>query len=143
MAVDRSAGREWREEQGEAEGERVVREEAMRAFDLERGPLLRASAAASGRGGARAAGEHAPHRERRVVDGDPGAGVRAAVWSVCGGGKESPLEELEMQYGDYAVWQREWLQGEVLEEQLEYWRKQLGGVEPLELPTDHARTGGR
>ena len=54
-------------------------------------------------------------------------------------GEESTLEELEIQYGDYAVWQREWLQGEVLEEQLRYWRKQLGGMETLELPTDRVR----
>ena len=54
-------------------------------------------------------------------------------------GREPGLEELKIQYGDYAVWQREWLQGEVMEEQLEYWRKQLGGMEALELGTDHAR----
>ena len=50
-----------------------------------------------------------------------------------------PLAELEVQYADYAVWQREWLQGEVLEEQLRYWREQLRGMEMLELPTDQAR----
>ena len=42
--------------------------------------------------------------------------------------------------GDFAVWQRGWLQGEELERQLGYWREQLGGELPvLELPTDHAR----
>src|SRR6185503_9868653 len=51
-------------------------------------------------------------------------------------GLESPLAELEIQYADYAVWQREWLQGEVLETELGYWRKQLGGTLPvLELGT--------
>jgi amino acid adenylation domain-containing protein len=54
-------------------------------------------------------------------------------------GRESPLEELEVQYADYGMWQREWLQGEVLERQVEYWRKQLAGIAALELPTDHAR----
>src|SRR5262249_33065818 len=39
----------------------------------------------------------------------------------------------------YAVWQREWLQGEALEGQLQYWRKQLAEMEPLDLPTDHTR----
>jgi hypothetical protein len=39
--------------------------------------------------------------------------------------RPSPLEELPVQYGDYAVWQREWLQGEVLQAQLDYWRRQL------------------
>ena len=42
-------------------------------------------------------------------------------------GDESPLPELPVQYGDFAVWQRGWLQGEELERQLGYWRKQLGG----------------
>src|SRR6185503_2221727 len=55
-------------------------------------------------------------------------------------GLESPLAELEIQYADYAVWQREWLQGEVLESELGYWRKQLGGTLPvLELPADGVR----
>ena len=57
-------------------------------------------------------------------------------------GEESRLAELAVQYGDYAVWQREWLQGEVLEEQLGYWRKQLGEMEPLDLPTDHRAACG-
>ena len=48
-----------------------------------------------------------------------------------------------MQYADYAVWQREWLQGEVLEEQLRYWEEKLAGrAAVLELPTDHARARG-
>jgi len=47
---------------------------------------------------------------------------------------------LPIQYADYAVWQRDWLQGEVLEEQLGYWRKQLAGVPAvLELPADRVR----
>src|SRR4030095_8977228 len=45
-----------------------------------------------------------------------------------------------IQYADFAVWQREWLQGDVLEEQFAYWRQQLGGTLPiLELPTDRPR----
>src|SRR6185436_18933956 len=44
-----------------------------------------------------------------------------------------------VQYADYAVWQRERLQGELLEEQLRYWKEQLSGAAVLELPTDHAR----
>ena len=55
-------------------------------------------------------------------------------------GKPSPLPELPIQYADFAVWQREWLQGEVLEKQLGYWRKQLEGAPALlELPTDQPR----
>ncbi|MGC2698348.1 MAG: amino acid adenylation domain-containing protein [Candidatus Angelobacter sp.] len=49
------------------------------------------------------------------------------------------LPALPVQYSDFACWQREWLQGEVLETQLEYWREQLRGAPVLELPTDHPR----
>ncbi len=49
------------------------------------------------------------------------------------------LSELEIQYADYALWQREWLRGEVLEAQLAYWRRQLAGLPALELPTDRPR----
>ena len=55
-------------------------------------------------------------------------------------GKPSPLPPLEIQYADYAAWQREWLQREVLEEQLSYWRGKLQGAPPLlALPTDYPR----
>ena len=54
-------------------------------------------------------------------------------------GEPSPLGELEIQYADYAVWQRGWLKGEVLEEQLGYWKGQLAGIPVLELPTDRTR----
>src|SRR5574340_900419 len=49
------------------------------------------------------------------------------------------LPALPIQYSDYAVWQRKWLSGAVLEGQLGYWRKQLAGLSPLELPTDRPR----
>jgi hypothetical protein len=63
-----------------------------------------------------------------------------ALYESYSEGKESELEELEVQYGDFAVWQREWLQGEVLETQLQYWKKRLGGTLPvLELPADRPR----
>ena len=45
----------------------------------------------------------------------------AVLYEAYREGKESPLEELEIQYADYAVWQRQWLRGEVLDRQLEYW----------------------
>jgi hypothetical protein len=50
------------------------------------------------------------------------------------------MEELGIQYADYAVWQREWLEGGVLEEQLAYWKEALAGAQALELPTDGARS---
>jgi non-ribosomal peptide synthetase component F len=64
----------------------------------------------------------------------------ATLYRVYIAGEESPLMELPIQYADYAVWQREWLQGEVLEAELAYWREQLHGELPgLALPTDRPR----
>src|SRR6185369_16183357 len=64
----------------------------------------------------------------------------SALYEAYVAGQQSPLPELPIQYADYVVWQREWLQGEVLEEQLDYWRKQLSGAPAvLELPTDRPR----
>ncbi|PYP82258.1 MAG: hypothetical protein DMG65_26685 [Candidatus Angelobacter sp. Gp1-AA117] len=60
-------------------------------------------------------------------------------------GVPASLEPLAIQYADYACWQREWLQGGELDRQLEYWRKQLDGMEELRLPLDRpyppVRTG--
>ena len=55
-------------------------------------------------------------------------------------GKPNPLKTLPIQYADYAVWQRKWLSGEVLDKQLNYWLKHLTGANPvLELPLDRPR----
>ncbi|MBZ5491937.1 MAG: amino acid adenylation domain-containing protein, partial [Acidobacteriia bacterium] len=54
-------------------------------------------------------------------------------------GVQPQLPPLEIQYADFAVWQRNWLQHEALEEQLSYWRKQLEGVEPLTVQPDFPR----
>ncbi len=52
----------------------------------------------------------------------------------------SPLLPLHIQYADFAFWQRQWLQREVLDTQLAYWREQLRDLpEPLRLPTDYPR----
>src|SRR6266508_820018 len=56
-----------------------------------------------------------------------------------GEGEANPLLELSIQYADYAVWQREWLQGEVLQRQLLYWKEQLSGIPVLDMPTDRPR----
>ncbi|HEY2740313.1 MAG TPA: condensation domain-containing protein, partial [Thermoanaerobaculia bacterium] len=55
-------------------------------------------------------------------------------------GQPSSLPELPVQYADFAMWQRSWLQGEVLENEISFWRRQLAGLPPLlELPTDRPR----
>lgn len=63
-----------------------------------------------------------------------------ALYEAFTEGRLSPLPELHIQYADFAAWQRQWLQGEVLETQLSYWKHQLAGIPPmLELPTDRPR----
>ena len=63
-----------------------------------------------------------------------------AVYAAFAAGLPSPLPELPVQYADFAHWQRRWLDGAVLEEQLRYWLDRLGGGAPaLELPTDRPR----
>ncbi|HVF54593.1 MAG TPA: amino acid adenylation domain-containing protein, partial [Pyrinomonadaceae bacterium] len=122
-----------------AEAERLTREEAERPFDLERGPLLRAVLL-----------RLAPEEHiilltmHHVVSDGWSIGVLikevASLYESYSEGRESPLAELPVQYADYAVWQREYLRGEVLERQLAYWRRQLAGArQVLELPTDRPR----
>ena len=55
-------------------------------------------------------------------------------------GKEPSLPSLSVQYADYALWQRDWMQGKILETQLDYWKLQLEGIpDLLELPADKPR----
>ena len=64
----------------------------------------------------------------------------AALYSAYSLGLPSPLSELPLQYADYAIWQRERLQGRVIAEHIAYWRAKLSGAPPfLDLPTDRAR----
>ena len=64
----------------------------------------------------------------------------AALYEAFVERRESPLAELPIQYADYAIWQRQWLQTEVLERLLDYWRERLAGAALLELPSDYSRT---
>lgn len=64
----------------------------------------------------------------------------ATLYVAFCAGQPSPLPELPIQYADFAAWQRQWLQGEVLQAQTAYWRQQLEGAPAvLELPTDQPR----
>jgi amino acid adenylation domain-containing protein len=64
----------------------------------------------------------------------------AALYTAFCEGKPSPLKKLPITYSDFAQWQRQWLQGEVLESQLQFWQKHLGISPPvLKLPTDYLR----
>jgi amino acid adenylation domain-containing protein len=63
----------------------------------------------------------------------------AALYAAASQGRPSPLPGLPFQYADFAAWQRSWLSGEVLDEQLRYWRERLTGAPALELPADRPR----
>src|SRR5262249_55699696 len=66
------------------------------------------------------------------------------IYNALVNDQQPVLPELPIQYADYAEWQRQRMQGEELEEQLSYWRKQLAGAPAmLELPTDYPRPASR
>ncbi|WP_225830732.1 non-ribosomal peptide synthetase [Streptomyces sp. NK08204] len=67
----------------------------------------------------------------------------AALYGARVAGTAAGLSDPPLQYADFAVWQRQWFAGEVLAEQLDYWRGRLAGTEPLELPTDRRRPARR
>ncbi|MBZ4423317.1 non-ribosomal peptide synthetase, partial [Myxococcus sp. RHSTA-1-4] len=121
-----------------AELERRLREEVSRPFNLATGPLVRARLLKLG------PTEHvlALNMHHIVSDGwSLGVLIRevAALYDACAQGQPSPLPPLPIQYADYAVWQRGWLRGAVLDEQLGWWREHLSGLSPLELPNDKPR----
>jgi amino acid adenylation domain-containing protein len=64
----------------------------------------------------------------------------AALYQAFSDGTASTLAPLPLQYGDFAYWQRRWLQGQVLQSEMDYWKRQLGGnLTSLELKTDRPR----
>ncbi len=123
----------------ESEALLLAREDAGRPFDLAAGPLARFSLLRLSER------EHVLLVNLHHIAAD---GWSLGVWSrelsalyeAFAKGEPSPLPELPVQYADYAAWQREWLQGEVLEGQLSWWRERLGDLEEgLELPADRPR----
>jgi amino acid adenylation domain-containing protein/non-ribosomal peptide synthase protein (TIGR01720 family) len=120
----------------------LIREEAARPFDLARGPLLRGLLLRL------AEREHTVLLTLHHIAGDGWslgllACEVAALYPAFAAGRPSPLPPLPalpVQYADYAIWQRSWLQGEILEGEIDWWRRQLAGLPPLlELPTDRPR----
>jgi amino acid adenylation domain-containing protein len=127
------------EAEREAEVRRLALEESGRPFDLACGPLVRARLLKLG-----AQAHVALFTVHHIVTDAWSMGVLlrelTALYGAFSEGRPSPLPELPIQYADFARWQREWLSGEVLEEQLGYWKERLGGELPvLALPTDRPR----
>jgi len=124
----------------EAEIKRLTVEEGRRPFDLAKGPLLRVSLLQIDEQ------DHMVLLTMHHIIGDGwsmGVLIREVgeLYEAFSHNRTPGLPHLPVQYADYAVWQREWLQGEVLERQLNYWRRQLAGVPAvLDLPIARPRT---
>ncbi len=124
--------------QRDAELQRLAREETQYPFDLEHGPLFRALLLG------REKHEHVlVLTMHHIISDGISMGVfgqeLTALYDAFSSGLPAPLPDLPIQYADFAIWQRQRLQGEHLSNRLAYWRQQLNGIAPLELPTDHPR----
>src|SRR6266540_3946930 len=131
--------RQLDEAKQELELKRLAAEEADQPFDLTVGPLFRARLLLL-------------NEEEQVllltmhhiVSDGWSMGVLfnelTTLYRAFSNGEPSPLKELPIQYADFAVWQREWLRGQQLEEQLSYWKNQLSAKPAvLDLPLDRPR----
>ncbi len=127
------------EREREIEWTRVVREQGRKPFELSQAPLFRGTMV------------HLSPQDHRllltihhiIADEWSMEVIHREVntlYNAFSHGRPSPLQDLPIQYADFAVWQREWLQGEVLKRQISYWKKELAGAPSvLELPTDRLR----
>src|SRR5258708_6743206 len=120
-----------------AEVRRLLREEALRPFDLELGPIFRFSLLRLG------PEDHAVLVTVHHIAADAlSLEIFIRELSLLYAGQELP--ELPIRYADFACWQREWAQGGGLDEQLAYWRQRLRGAPTeLELPGDRQRPATR
>src|ERR1700674_358354 len=132
--------RDLPESEREAEATRLGSKEVLRPFDLTKGPLFRPTLVRMNDDECRC--QFAVHQI--IIDGVTAYHVLlpelVALYDAFSQGKPSPLPELPIQSSDFAYWQREWMQGEVLASELAYWRKHLEGS-PSELgwPNDRPR----
>ncbi len=122
----------------QAEADRLGELEATRPFKLGKFPLIRAELL-------RLSGDsHILHVtvHHALFDGSSMTVLTeelAAIYQALHDGSEIPLAPLPIQYGDYSVWQKELLEGPEIRRQLDYWKRRLGGMAELDLPTDHPR----
>ncbi|MEG4572782.1 amino acid adenylation domain-containing protein [Microcoleus sp. N3A4] len=128
------------ETERESEALRLATLEAKQPFDLAQGPLVRGTLMQLG---------EADYRlfltiHHIVIDAVSLYGLflkeLGTLYTTFSLGLPSPLSELPIQFADFAYWQRQWLQGEVLENQLRYWKQQLADLPTLQLPTDRSRS---
>ena len=123
----------------EKASQQLAQQQAIQPFDLRNASLLRATLVVLNET------EHlllvCMHH---IVSDEWSMGVfvqeLAALYNAYSQGQTSPLEPLPIQYADFAIWQRQWLQGDVLQSQLSYWQQQLKDAPALlSLPTDRPR----
>jgi acyl carrier protein len=118
---------------------RLVADEARRPFDISRDLLLRPALLRLD------ADDHVLVQTVHHIASDGWSNdilfrELAALYEAFCTGEDPALPPLPIQYADYAVWQRQWLEGRGLHRQLAYWKQQLAGAPPhLDLPTDHPR----
>jgi amino acid adenylation domain-containing protein len=126
-------------ESQESEIEKIVSNEAATPFDLAQGPLVRASLLMLSQT------EHVfLWTMHHIISDGWSIGVFMRELGILYGalcqGETPPLSELTIQYVDFAEWQQQWLKGNLLEDQLAYWKEQLARpLSVLDLPVDHAR----
>jgi non-ribosomal peptide synthetase component F len=132
--------REFDQSEQETEVWKKVKEETQHSFDLSQSLLVRATLLQI------SVEEHVLllTMHHIVSDGwSMAVFIRemAALYAAFTSESSSPLPELPIQYVDFAHWQRQWLQGEVLQQQLSYWKQQLDNTPTvLEIPTDRPRS---
>ena len=123
----------------EAEVQQIITKEVRQPFDLGKAPLLRVTLLRL---------EPEFHLliltlHHIIIDGwSMGIFIKelSALYQAFATGSPTPLPELTIQYGDFTIWQRQWLTEELQERQLDYWKQQLASAPPLlELPTDYPR----
>ncbi|HET8842872.1 MAG TPA: amino acid adenylation domain-containing protein, partial [Ktedonobacteraceae bacterium] len=126
------------QQERESATRRLVQQEVEQPFDLGRGPLLRTWLITLAQND-----QVLMLTMHHIVSDGWSMGVLVreltTLYQAMLRGEEAVLPALPLQYADYAVWQREWLQGEVLQQQLDYWKQHLADIVPLELPIDHPR----
>jgi amino acid adenylation domain-containing protein len=127
----------------DAEAQRILKEESRFRFDLVNGPVMRPTIIRL------TDNEHIlmVNMHHVATDGYSRTAIYhdlTALYEAFADGRPSPLEPLPIQYVDYAVWQRKWLDGGVADSQLEYWKNRLAKAPSrLDLPTDFPRPPAR
>ena len=129
------------EERRDAELRGLAQSEAQKPFALDQGPLLRAKLLEM---------EERHHvllitMHHIITDGwSMPILLRELIefYRASVSGEKPRLQELAIQYADFAVWQRQWLTGDLLDREADYWKQRLQGMEPLDLPADHGRFAG-